>query len=407
MARMDLKSGYPYWAVKNGLMYAFPRLESDTSCDVLVIGGGISGALIARKLADADFDVAVVEQRDIAWGSTAASTALLQYENDVHMLDLARKYGEPAAALIYRACAEAIFELRDISREVADVGFRRQHSLYLASRRLHRRSLIAEFELRARHGFDVEWLSRHELQERFQVDYAGAIWSELGAQIDPYRMTSRLLRRLHGRGVRIFDRTEVLRVDSAGRGAMAQTRNGFSIRSGHVVIATGYAAQKWLSAKVARNRSSYAYITDPIDTNVLGPWSKTMLWESARPYVYARTTADRRLIIGGEDDAIDLPHRRDRRLEYKTRRLYKRARTIWPLAELEPAFAWAGTFAETSDGLPFFGTHPQYGSRVLFAMAYGGNGIVYSTIGANLLCAMLQRRRPPLQALLGFQRLAD
>jgi len=188
---------------------------------------------------------------------------------------------------------------------------------------------------------------------------------------------------------------------------MAQTRNGFSIRSGHVVIATGYAAQKWLSTKVARNRSSYAYITDPIDRNVLGPWSETMLWESARPYVYARTTADRRLIIGGEDDAIDLPHRRDRRLEYKTRRLYKRARTIWPLAELEPAFAWAGTFAETSDGLPFFGTHPQYGSRVLFAMAYGGNGIVYSTIGANLLCAMLQRRRPPLQALLGFQRIAD
>ncbi len=23
---MDLKSGYPFWAVKNGLMYAFPQL---------------------------------------------------------------------------------------------------------------------------------------------------------------------------------------------------------------------------------------------------------------------------------------------------------------------------------------------------------------------------------------------
>src|ERR1041385_1521660 len=104
MPRMDLKSGYPYWAIKNGLMYAFPRLAGDISCDVLVIGGGISGALMARKLAEAGFDVALVEQRDIAWGSTAASTALLQYENDAHMADLAKQYGEVNAALVYRAC---------------------------------------------------------------------------------------------------------------------------------------------------------------------------------------------------------------------------------------------------------------------------------------------------------------
>ena len=405
MAKMDLKSGYPYWAIKNGLMCAFPRLKSDTSCDVLVIGGGISGALIARKLADADFDVVVVEQRDVAWGSTAASTALLQYENDVHMIDLAKKYGEANAARVYCACAEAISELQDISREVGDVGFRLQHSLYVASRWLHRRSLVAEFELRKRHGFDVQWLSKPELQDRFHVDYAGAIWSEVGAQIDPYRLTSRQLQRLRKRGVRIFDRTEVLSIDSTSRGAIVQTRNGLAIRSRYVVLAAGYATQKWLRTKVASNRSSYAYITDPIDKNILGPWSQTMLWESARPYVYARTTEDYRLIIGGEDDAIDLPHRRDRRLESKTRRLYKRARTIWPNAEVEPAFAWAGTFAETPDGLPYFGAHPQYGSRVLFAMAYGGNGIIYSAIGANLLCASLRRRRHPLQALLGFQRI--
>jgi phosphatidylserine/phosphatidylglycerophosphate/cardiolipin synthase-like enzyme len=34
---MDLKSGYPYWAVKNGLMYAFKRLDADLSCDVAVL----------------------------------------------------------------------------------------------------------------------------------------------------------------------------------------------------------------------------------------------------------------------------------------------------------------------------------------------------------------------------------
>jgi len=71
---------------------------------------------------------------------------------------------------------------------------------------------------------------------------------------------------------------------------------------------------------------------------------------------------------------------------------------------VKSAFAWAGTFAETPDGLPYFGAHAQYGPRVLFAMAYGGNGITYSALGADLLAASIKRRRHPLAALFGFER---
>lgn len=68
-------------------------------------------------------------------------------------------------------------------------------------------------------------------------------------------------------------------------------------------------------------------------------------------------------------------------------------------------FSWAGTFAETADGLPFFGPHDQWGPRVHFAMAYGGNGITYSMIGAQLLRAGIERRAHPLAGLFGFGRL--
>ena len=56
---------------------------------------------------------------------------------------------------------------------------------------------------------------------------------------------------------------------------------------------------------------------------------------------------------------------------------------MFPQLTLQPAFCWAGTFAETGDGLPFFGAHAQHGPRVQFAMAYGGNGITYAAIGAH------------------------
>ena len=62
---MDLKSGYPFWAIKNGLMCTFLQLSSDIHRDV-VVGGGITGALIADELGTSGFDVGVVEQRDPA-----------------------------------------------------------------------------------------------------------------------------------------------------------------------------------------------------------------------------------------------------------------------------------------------------------------------------------------------------
>ena len=109
---MDLKSGYPFWVVRNGLLHAFPPLQRDLRCDVAVLGGGISGALIADELVAHGHEVVVIDRRDIGWGSTAASTALLQYEIDTPMTELARRYGEADAVLAYRSCAEAIGMLR-------------------------------------------------------------------------------------------------------------------------------------------------------------------------------------------------------------------------------------------------------------------------------------------------------
>jgi glycine/D-amino acid oxidase-like deaminating enzyme len=172
-----------------------------------------------------------------------------------------------------------------------------------------------------------------------------------------------------------------------------------------VVLAAGYESQQWLDQRVARNRSSYAFVSDPIERAALGPLARTLFWETARPYLYLRSTGDGRVLVGGADDAIDIPARRDARVDGKARKLLRQALALFPGLPLVPAFAWAGTFAETADGLPFFGAHPQYGPRVLFAMAYGGNGITYSMLGAGLLRALVERRRHPLAALFSFSRL--
>ena len=57
-------------------------------------------------------------------GSTASSTALLQYEIDVPLLKLARTHGSEDASLAYRACAQALDSWRRCAPKSATVATR-------------------------------------------------------------------------------------------------------------------------------------------------------------------------------------------------------------------------------------------------------------------------------------------
>ena len=152
---MDTKSGYPWWTVSNGLIGQFPSLRTDTQCEVAVIGAGITGSLVAHALAEAGMDVLMIDRREAGWGSTAASTALLQYEIDTPLVELIKRYGETAARA-YQACDEAIDTLAGIVAGMGEpVGFRPCGSLYFASKRRHVATLKREYQARQRHGLPV------------------------------------------------------------------------------------------------------------------------------------------------------------------------------------------------------------------------------------------------------------
>jgi len=400
---MDLKSGYPFWIVKNGLLNNFPALREAIDCDVLVVGAGITGALMAWHLQRDGHRVCVIDRREAGWGSTAASTALLQYEIDTELQDLAERYGEADAVLAYRACADAIPKLHRIARRFRGIDFQPMRSLYYASHWYHRSRLLAEAALRRKHGFDLRVLEAAEVRRDFGFDASVAILTALAAETDPYQMAHRLLADVVRNGGQVFDRTAMAEFKPRKRDVLVHTDTGVRVRAQHLVLAAGYESQKLLDERVASNRSSYAFVTDPVEGG-LGPLHDCLVWESARPYLYVRRTGDERVLVGGEDDMVDLPLKRDAAVLRKSAKLLKKASVLFPALDLQPAFAWAGTFAETADGLPFFGPHAQHGPRVHFAMAYGGNGITYSLIGAELLRERIAGRPHACAELFSFAR---
>ena len=399
---MDVKSGYPWWPVRNGLWRDYPPLLADGECDVAVIGAGITGALIARALVETGLDTIVLDRRDVGWGSTAASTALLQYEIDTELLQLSKLVGERHALAAYKACEVALAELQAIAEDVGDVGWRETPSLYLASSRRDARRLRPEFEARRDAGFDVAWLDESVLRERFDIVAPAAILSCPAACVDPYRFTHRLLAQLCAKGLRCYDRCEMTEWKPGSDAIELHLATGARLRAQWLVIAAGYESQAFLPQRVALNRSSYAFVSEPL--RLQPEFARCIGWETARPYLYWRSTDDGRLIAGGADDKIDIAARRDWRIPRKVEKLLRHLRKLMPDLQSSVGFAWAGTFAETADGLPYFGAHPQLDPRVLFAMAYGGNGITYSAIGAHILAGAVRGESHPLAALFGFGR---
>ena len=402
---MDLKSGYPYWIVKSGLLGAFPALHASHRCDVLVVGAGITGALIAERLSRTGLDVCVIDRREAGWGSTAASTGLLQYEIDTELQDLRERFGEADAVLAYHSCETAVVALVRLARQLGGVDVRRMRSLYYASHWYHRSRLLAEAKLRRAHGFELRVLDAPQTRERFGIDAPVSLLTKVAAEVDPYQMARRLLRRVVRRGGRVYDRTAMAAFHPRRGSVDVDLADGDgTIRCRHLVLAAGYEGQHWLEPSVAHNRSSYAFVSEPVEGG-LGALRDCLAWESARPYLYVRSTRDGRLIVGGEDDRIDIPIRRDASVVRKAAKLRDRVEQAIQGLSIEPAFAWAGTFAETADGLPFFGPHEQHGPRVHFAMAYGGNGITYSHIGSEILAARLHGQSHPCAELFSFARL--
>ena len=149
------------------------------------------------------------------------------------------------------------------------------------------------------------------------------------------------------------------------------------------MIAAGFESKALLNAEAGTLKSTYALISEPLPA-ISGWHQQCLIWDSGTPYLYLRTTTEGRVIVGGEDEDFVNAKRRDALISQKTRTLVKKFGRLFPDLPLEVAYAWAGTFGETKDGLAYIGVHPRF-PHAYFALGYGGNGITFSVISAEII----------------------
>ncbi|MGH7581238.1 MAG: NAD(P)/FAD-dependent oxidoreductase, partial [Gemmatimonadales bacterium] len=327
----------------------------------------------------------LLEGREMGYGSTGASTSLLQYELDTHLSDLAERIGTSAAQRCYRLCADAIGGIERLAGEVGgDSDFCRKRSLYLATARRELKALERERRARRDMGLEVELLSPSDIRERFAFERPAALLSSLGGEVDPLRFTHALLGAAAREGLEAYDRTGVSRYQSDRKGVLLETADGWRVRARKAVFATGYNIPPFVPRRQIQLTSTFAFATSPL--TAFDGWGEELclIWETARPYFYARTTRDGRAILGGADQPFKGAHRIERIQDRQTERLARQFAKLFPTIPFEVDWSWSGTFAETADGLPFIGVAPEFPNGYV-ALAYGANGIPFGYVAADIL----------------------
>ncbi|HMJ71622.1 MAG TPA: FAD-dependent oxidoreductase [Cyclobacteriaceae bacterium] len=401
---MKLRSPEPYWLLKNGLGYSYPSLKEDVQCDILVVGGGITGALLAFQLSGEGHSTVLMDKNDVSLGSTAATTAILQYELDEPLYSLIDKVGEDAAVDTYRHGISMIDWLSDlVHRHNFNCGFEVKNSVYFARNEADVDGLRKEFECREKYGFGVSWLTGNQLLKNYHTAGHGAIVSDKAASVDAYSLAHQLLHySVTHSGLRVFDHTEMKEVAYDGAHHFVLTDEDYQVTCKRIVYSTGYETQAFLNEPVAKLISTYALISEPLQ--VLPPAiSTSVFWDTSDPYFYMRCTPDNRLLIGGVDEPFTDPGHRDSLIEEKERELVNLFKTALPDMSITPDYSWAGTFGVTKDSMPYIGMHPDHHNS-FFALGYGGNGITFSLMAMEMLSDTLAGKKNRYNEYFRFNR---
>ncbi|WP_026575603.1 NAD(P)/FAD-dependent oxidoreductase [Bacillus sp. UNC438CL73TsuS30] len=397
---MNLQSGTYYWPTTFPDAPSYPALEEDLSCDVLVIGGGSSGAQCAYYLADTNLDVAVIEKSTIGSGSTSTNTALLQYSGEKMFTDLINTFGIDYIEKHLQLLKEAIDEIEKASNSVSiDCEFNRRDTLYSASCAEDVERLKKEYEFLKQHNCELTFLTKEDIEAKYPFSRDAAIYSYNDAEINPFRFTHALLEHAASKGVHIYEHTEMNghHFDKERGKMIISTKNGKSIQARYIIFAAGYEGIEMKKEKKASFVSTYTVTTNPVES--FSPWyNRTLIWETARPYLFMRTTRDNRIIIGGLDDNTTYHDDRDSKLIHKKNKLIEEFNKMFPTIQVQPEYYLAAFYGGTLDGIPIIGKYGEFPNSY-FLFAFGDNGTVYSQLLSKIIVKEIVEGESPDIAL--------
>lgn len=391
---MEYVKGVPYFVAENEKMKAYPYLDADVSCEILIIGGGVDGA-VANYFLSPKYDVVLVESSRLGFGATSLATSLLEYQLDDFADELKSYLSQEEIVRVYEAGIYGIDKMERLVKSLKiNCHFKRKASFLYSNCFLDRSAIKKEFEFRIKNGFPCDLITQTNSPFSFNFDM-GILCPNGGAEIDPYLFEKALILNSSNQD-RIFENTKINEIKKCGDKFECQTAFGNKIYCKEVILATGFNFDLAPDAdRLCTRYVSYSIVVSPLWD--MADRNNALVQDCLEPYHYMRFLPDEKIIYGGEDTLMK-GSISSKKAEKAYRKLYTSLQKMFPIYKTDICieYKFCGAFGTTKNNLGIIG-RDQNG--VINFFSCGANGIINSMFGIEIVENILNRTNHPLEKL--------
>ncbi|MGN6436290.1 MAG: FAD-dependent oxidoreductase [Agriterribacter sp.] len=361
--------------------------------DVVIAGGGITGISTALQLQLAGKKCLVLEAENIGFGTTGGTTAHLNTLLDTPYTTISKNFGEENAALVAQAAGEALQLIQNnIDRFGISCGFEHADAYLFAQDEKQQKELEDIIEASKKAGLDMDTGSTIPVP----VDFVAAARATGQAKFNPIDYLYGIAEAFEAAGGVIVQHTRVQEVKDAE--PLEILTNTTSFTANDLIYATHIPpGVNLLHLRCAPYRSYAMAVTLKNDD-----YPSDLAYDMQDPYHYYRTqvvNGQPYLIAGGKDHKTG--HEPNTLRSFQE--LESHVRKYFAVADV--AYRWSSQYYEPADGLPYIGHLPGHPEHLYVATGFGGNGMTYSHVSAQLLTSLILQQSSKYEKLFDPNRL--
>ena len=360
--------------------------------DVLIIGGGITGLSTALVLQEKGMKCILAEGHNLGFGTTGGTTAHLNTLLDTPYTTIKKNFGLSNAMQVAIGAREAIDLIEGLTSKYnidCDLAYK---SAYLFAQTEEEADELEKIkEANQKVSVLTEWSETIPVP----IPFVKAIKVDFQGQLHATKYLHGLAKAFEENGGVILQHCMVNNIE--GEDIISADTSLGIIKAANAVYATHIPPGLNIFSMRCAPYRSYAMAF----TLKTGEYPSALVYDSKDPYHYIRTHK-----INGQDHIIagGLDHKtgHNDNTEYIFTELEAWARHYFDIETV--THRWSSQYYNSVDGLPYIGRMPGQ-DNVYIATGYGGNGIIFGSLAAKMLCTMIHKEETPYEDLFDPSRI--
>lgn len=385
---MQTVCGNPFFVDNVEKLKQYPYLDKDLCCEILIVGGGIDGAILNFHLSQ-KHDVSLVTKSRIGFGASSVATALLEWQLDDFCDNLKKELTNAQVCNIYNMGLSSIEKIEKFIKKHGNSCHFQKKSAFLFSNSIFQKKAVEkEHEFRKQNGFDSTLFTKQNNPYSFPIQ-AGIFSQNGGAEFNPYLFTKQMIDSSKNQN-KIFENTEIIHVENTEEKIVATSAFGEKIYCDKIIYATGFDHTLYSQKSLCDLFVSYSIIISvPEDFS----WFDfSLMQDNLSPYHYFRFIEKGLIIFGGEDTPYHGTISKTK-AERKYKKLEKTFLALFPElgGKIQITHKFCGLFGQTKNNLGLIGRLEKE-NHLLFSSS-GANGIINAFCGVEIIEDILSGKK--------------